>query len=48
MNERQAYALAHPLNAASGVEAERTKADCTATSRHRSGFLVLTILAVDR
>lgn len=48
MNERQSYALNNPLNAATGAAVERTRAACTRTIRHRSGVLLLTILAVDR
>jgi hypothetical protein len=41
--DRQAYALAHPLN--------RTDVDISpyrATRKHATGLLVMTILAVDR
>ncbi len=43
MNKRQAYALAHPLNAA-----DQSTAPYTAIRAHARGFLLMSILAVDR
>lgn len=43
MNDRQAYALAHPLNRADG-----DVAPYRATRKHATGLLIMTILAVDR
>jgi hypothetical protein len=43
ITQRQAYALAHPLNKPEG-DAEAY----TATRRHATGLLLTSILAVDR
>lgn len=40
---RQAYALAHPLN-----EATQSVLPYRATRQHRTGVLLMTVLAVDR
>ena len=42
--ERRAYALAHPLNQASGADVTPYRAVRT----HATGMLIMTILAVDR
>lgn len=44
MNTRQAYALAHPLN----DPGRDSTAPYTAVRPHARGFLLLSILAVDR
>lgn len=44
MTERQAYALAHPINSAAGLAAP----ELTTVVEMPSGNLLLTILAVDR
>jgi hypothetical protein len=41
---RQEYALAHPLNRATGFDI----APYRATRNHATGLLIMTILAVDR
>ena len=41
---RQQYALAHPLNQASGADV----APYRAVRTHATGMLIMTILAVDR
>ncbi|MFE9099772.1 hypothetical protein [Actinomadura geliboluensis] len=43
MNERQAYALANPLNGPA-----QPIAPYRATRRHATGLLIMSILAVDR
>jgi hypothetical protein len=43
MNERQAYALAHPF-----TNPSQSTAPFTAVRAHARGFLLLSILAVDR
>jgi hypothetical protein len=43
VNARQTFALAHPLNDASGSTAAHT-----AVRAHARGFLLMSILAVDR
>lgn len=45
MNERQAFALAHPL---SGPDDRDLMAKLTAVRKHGTGLLVMSILAVDR
>lgn len=44
MNERQAYALTHPLT----DPARDSTEPYTAVRKHARGFLLLSILAVDR
>lgn len=44
MNERQAYALGHPIN----DPGRESTAPYTAVRAHARGFLILSILAVDR
>ena len=46
MNERQRYALGHPLERADGDP--RTLARYRGERRHATGLLLRTILAVDR
>lgn len=43
MNPRQAYALAHPLD-----RTDQTTGPYTARRKHARGFLLQSILAVDR
>lgn len=43
MSDRLSYALAHPLN---GPDTDL--AAYTATRRHKTGLLIMSILAVDR
>jgi hypothetical protein len=43
VNDRQAYALAHPLNKAS-----QPTGPYTAVRAHARGFLLMSVLAVDR
>lgn len=45
MTDRQAFALAHPLNRADDFDTLRS---LTRDRRHGSGLLIRTILAVDR
>lgn len=46
MNERQAYALTHPLT---NPHADRALIEqLTTTRRHGTGLIVMSILAVDR
>ncbi len=44
MTPEQAYALAHPLNYAAGVDLEPYKV----YRRHRTGLILQAVLAVDR
>jgi hypothetical protein len=44
MNDRQSYALTHPLNNPDTDDL----APLTATRRHKTGLLIMSILAVDR
>lgn len=46
MNERQAFALTHPLTNPTGDTALMRQ--LTATRRHGTGLIVMSILAVDR
>jgi hypothetical protein len=45
VNERQAYAYAHPISDPRGVVADPA---LKRTRKHPRGMLILTILAVDR
>lgn len=47
MNERQAFALAHPLSGNQGADRALMR-QLGATRRHATGLLVMSILAVDR
>lgn len=49
MNERQRYALLHPLTADGSARDEQIRAHQTAVRRHPTRpYLLLSILAVDR
>lgn len=46
MNERQAFALAHPLS--DPVKDRALMRQLTATRKHGTGLIIMSILAVDR